>query len=276
MAKRASATNKHWGSWLEFCAAHSMCPYDTSTDFVPCLQVFGRHIHDGRLTTSREPAQSGSVSDALQNVGQVHKWMGAPDIQLDSHGKFNFRLSRQLRWCTKQDAPPRRVKPVPVAVVSTILHHAHTSNETCNDMLAIANVTCIGFHFLCRPGEHLLSTDNTPFFPQDVTLHRGADMLTHESTGMVELDNATSVALTFITQTNGVKRRVIRNGMTGDPIPVPCKLQCATFSATNSATAHLTHLCAATAETRRQSLFWPRMSLLHFVLVSSWSSRNTM
>ena len=39
--------------------------HDTSTDFVPYLQVFGRRICDGCLTTSHKPAQSGSLSDAL-------------------------------------------------------------------------------------------------------------------------------------------------------------------------------------------------------------------
>ena len=65
MAKQSTATNEHWGHWLEFCAAHSMDPYNTSTDFVPYLQVFGRRIRDGYLTTSRKPVRSGSVSDAL-------------------------------------------------------------------------------------------------------------------------------------------------------------------------------------------------------------------
>ena len=88
-------------------------------------------------------------------------------------------------------------------------------------MLAIADMICIGFFFLCRPGEHSLSTDNTPFCLQDVTLYRGADMLTYESTGMVELDNATSVALTFTAQKNGVKGKVIQNGMIGDPYTCP-------------------------------------------------------
>ena len=129
--------------------------------------------------------------------------MGAPDILLDNYGKINFRLSQQLQWYTKQDSSPRQVKPVPIAVVSTILHHDHTSNETCDDMLAITNMICIGFFFLCQPGEHSLSTDNTPFCLQDVTLYQGSDMLTYKSTGMVELDNATSVALTFTAQKNG-------------------------------------------------------------------------
>ena len=95
-------------------------------------------------------------------------------------------------------------KPVSIAVVSIILHHAHSSNDMDDNMLAIANVTCIGF-FLYQRGEHSLSTNNTHFCLQDMTPHRGANVLTYETTGAAELDNATSVALTFTTQKNGVK-----------------------------------------------------------------------
>ena len=151
---------------MEFCATHSVDPYDTSTYFTPHLQIFGRRIHDGCLSTSHESVQSGSVSDALQDVGQAYKRMGAPDIQ-------------------------------------------------------IANMICIGFFFLCQPGKHSLSTDNTPFCLQDVTLCQGADIMTYKSTGTVELDNATLVALTFTMQKNGVKGEIICNGMTGDPHTCP-------------------------------------------------------
>ena len=75
---------------------HPVDPYNTSTDFAPCSQVFGRRIRDGRLTTSHKPVQSGSVSDALRAVSQACKRMGAPDIQMDRHRNIDFQLSQQL------------------------------------------------------------------------------------------------------------------------------------------------------------------------------------
>ena len=42
-------------------------------------------------------------------------------------------------------------------------------------------------------------------------------MLTYETMGATELDDAASAALTFTTQKNGVKGEVIHNGITGDP-----------------------------------------------------------
>ena len=74
--------------------------------------------------------------------------MGAPDIQMDSHGNINFRLSQQLQWHAKQDALPEQVKPVPITVVNVVLHHAHISDDMEDDLLAIANMTCIRFFFL--------------------------------------------------------------------------------------------------------------------------------
>ena len=90
MAKQSTASNKHWGCWLEFCATHSMDPCDTSTDFAPYPQVFGRRICDGHLTTSQKPVQSCSVSDAPQAVGQVHKRMGPPDNGMDGHRNIDL------------------------------------------------------------------------------------------------------------------------------------------------------------------------------------------
>ena len=74
------------------------------------------------------------------------------------------------------------MKQVPILVVSAILHHTNTSDDLEDNMLDIANMICIGFFFLCRPGEHSLSTNNAPFCLKNVTLHRGAGTLTYETT----------------------------------------------------------------------------------------------
>ena len=69
------------------------------------------------------------------------------------------------------------------------------------------------------------------FCPQNVTLLQDADTMTCKSTGAAELDNAISVALTSATQKNGIKGKLIQNGMTGDPHTCPVQamvrqLQC--------------------------------------------------
>jgi hypothetical protein len=108
-------------------------------------------------------------------------------------------------------------------VVSAVVHHAYHDDDTPEDFAAIADMICLGFFFLCRPGEHTLTTDNTPFKLEDVTLYRGGTQYTYEQCHPVEFDNATSVTLTFTTQKNGVKNEIIRNGMTGDPFVCPVR-----------------------------------------------------
>ena len=132
----------------------------------------------------------------------------------------------------QQDNPPKQAKHVPIAVMSTILHHAHTSDNVDNELLAIANVTCIRFFLLCQPGEHLLNTENSPFCLQDATLPQWADTITCENKGTVEMDNDTSVTLTFTTQKISAKGKIICNGMTRICTPVLHWPQCNTCSTT--------------------------------------------
>ncbi|MEA3642884.1 MAG: hypothetical protein VBE63_23510 [Lamprobacter sp.] len=134
-----------------------------------------------------------------------------------------MRLSRQLRFYAKEDDPPRRVKPVPISVVASVVRHAYSDQELDPATQATADMTCLGFFFLCRPGEHTLTTDNTPFTLRDVTLYRDKAEYTYQNCPPEEYDNATSVALTFTTQKNGVKNEIIRNGSTGDPLVCPVR-----------------------------------------------------
>jgi len=115
------------------------------------------------------------------------------------------------------------VKPVPISVVASVVRHAYSDQELDPATQATADMTCLGFFFLCRPGEHTLTTDNTPFTLRDVTLYRDKDEYTYQRCPPEEYDNATSVALTFTTQKNGVKNEIIRNGSTGDPLVCPVR-----------------------------------------------------
>jgi hypothetical protein len=90
-------------------------------------------------------------------------------------------------------------------------------------MEAIADMICLGFFFLCRPGEHTLTKDNTPFTLNDVTLYRSNHTYTYLSCDPVECDNGTAVTMTFTTQKNGVKNETIRNGFTGHPLVCPVR-----------------------------------------------------
>ena len=198
-----------------------MDPYDTSTNLIPYLQVFARRIRDGRLSSSHRSVRADTVSNALRNVGQAYARLGTPDVRNDVTGRIDIRIARQIRFYSKQDDPPRRVKPVPISVVTAIVEHAFYTETTADDFIAIADMICLGFFFLCRPGEHTFTQNNTPFKLEDVTLYRGGTAYTYEHCNPKEFDNAVSVALTFTTQKNGVKNEIIRNGMTGDMVVCP-------------------------------------------------------
>ena len=157
---------------MDFCAAHSVDPDDTTTNLVPHLQVFARRIRDGRLSSSRRAVRADTVANALRNVGQTHARLGSLDIQNDPTGRVDLRLSRQLRYYDKEDNPPRRVKPVPISVVASVVRRSHADHELDAASHAIADMICLGFFFLCRPGEHTLTNDNIPFTLRDVNLYR--------------------------------------------------------------------------------------------------------
>jgi hypothetical protein len=97
--------------------------------------------------------------------------MGAPDPQLAASGKHEFRLGRLFAAYAKNDAPPMRVKPVPIQIIQHALTLANSVPSA--DNLAVANMILIAFFFLMRPGEHTVTKDNTPFKLKDIQFHVG-------------------------------------------------------------------------------------------------------
>ena len=148
--------------------------------------------------------------------------MGAPDIRLDAHGNVDFRLSRQLHFYSKEDPPPSRVKPVPIQLVKAVVDNAHAADRA--NVWAVADMTCLGFFFLLRPGEHTKAKDNHPFRLQDVTLYIGSQQVTPTPATPDAVYRAiTSVTLTFTTQKNGVRGEITAHGLSGDPFVCPVR-----------------------------------------------------
>ena len=154
--KRSRAADNHWAHWVEFCEAHAVDPwFAKGDDPIPYLQVFATRYRDGRIAPRGKPVRSGTVSDALRAIGSA-------DIRLDEYGTIDFRLSRQMRFYTKEDPPTQRVKPIPIQVVRAIVGAAHLAATSDVGFWAVADMICIAFFFLCRPGEHTVTKDNTP------------------------------------------------------------------------------------------------------------------
>jgi hypothetical protein len=160
------------------------------------------------------------VEGALRAVGQAFTSVGALDPRLTPRGSTEFRLRRQLRAYSKADPAPNRVKPVPIGV---ICHAANIAKQYgIVEPLAVINMICLAFFFLCRPGEYTKPTgDNAPFRLEDVTLYVGNCRILAPLATEDDLKRATFVTLTFTTQKNAVRGEVIGLGLSGDPFIFP-------------------------------------------------------
>lgn len=218
---RNTKAQNTWELWLDFCAELAVDPwFPGGQDPLPYLQVFSQRYRDGRIRG--RPVKSSTVSDVVRVVGQTYKSMGAPDPRLDPQtGRLDFRLARQLRSYAKEDPPPHRVKPVPIQLIKAVVDHAYCTTVPATPLRAVADMICIAFFFLMRPGEYTITRGNTPFRWQDVKLFIGVRRLDTSTDPPVDLQAATSVALTFTTQKNGVKGEIITQGRSGDPLTCP-------------------------------------------------------
>jgi hypothetical protein len=104
---------------------------------------------------------------------------------------------------------------VPIGV---IYHAANIAKQHGTvEYLAVINMICLAFFFLCRPGEYTKPTgNNAPFRLEDVTLYLGNRRILAPLATEDDLNRATFVTLTFTTQKNAV-----RLGLSSDPFICP-------------------------------------------------------
>jgi hypothetical protein len=116
----------------------------------------------------------------------------------------------------RQDPPPDRVKPLPVPILRYILAQAYLADDPTN--WAIADMICLAFFFLLRPGEYTgTASDTQPFTCHDMQFFQGGVRLDKTTTPDAHILQATFVTLEFTTQKNGVRGEVIGLGLSGDP-----------------------------------------------------------
>jgi hypothetical protein len=147
--------------------------------------------------------------------------MGSKDIRKDGLGGIDFRLQRQLRSYRRLDPAPDRVKPIPIQVIMHVLSAAYCANGTVGTQ-CIADMICIAFFFLLRPGEYTGTTGVThPFLLRDVQLFIGQRRLSNLTASLADIGAATSVSLTFTDQKNGVRGEVVSHSRSGSPLTCP-------------------------------------------------------
>jgi hypothetical protein len=222
--QRSKAMDKHWDHWEEFCLAHHLDLHlSTWDDPVPMLQVFGERYRDGRLLPRNNPVKARTVEDGICALGQAFSLRGAPDPRKDAHGNIDFRINRQIKAYKKHDAPPRRVKPVRITIISFIVAQAFGATRSDGEM-AVADMIVIAFFFLLRPGEYTGTiSDDVAFRLQDVGLYIQGRKLDLRAASDAELKISTSASYTFTTQKNGNQNEKVVQGLSGDPWCFPVK-----------------------------------------------------
>ena len=226
--KTAKSKDTHWAIWNSFCSDTGIDPFLREYDDpVPFLTLFGHEYHEGILSASGNPVTANTVSNVLCSIGQVLLRMGAKDPRISHfNGKIDYRIAQQLRCWTKAEAPPSRVRPVPITLVTFLLNLAYAPSPDLRSPAecAFADMVCIAFFFLLRPGEYTGTTnDDAAFRLDDVSLFLGSRKLDLVTSPDRELEAATSTSLYFTTQKNQRKGDSIAHGKSLHPLCCPVR-----------------------------------------------------
>ena len=208
--KNAKSKDASWEVWTRFCHTYKIDPHlqdpEAREDPRPFLELFALLYRRGIVSPSCKPVRSKRVANALCAVGQAFTRVGSPDPRKGPDGKLEPRLASLLQSFDKEDALPARVRPVPVTLVLWLLTNAYHSPSPSPSACALADMICIAFYFLLRPGEYTGTTnDDAAFTLADVRLFIGHRRLNLVQAPISQIQAATSVSLHFTTQKNQVK-----------------------------------------------------------------------
>jgi hypothetical protein len=220
---RGAAQNSAWRLWETFCQRLALDPLLPDVpDKLPFLLLFAQRYRCGSLSPSRLTVRSRTVEDALRAVGQTFAGLGSPDPRLNLHGTTDIRLASLLRAWSRLDAPPARVRPIPVELIHSALDLAALDPA----LHAVGDCVALAFYFLLRPGEYSgcpKSRDDL-FRIRDVelwALQVRVDPLTCPDSAF---DALSFVSLTFSTQKNGVRGESTGHAPSGHPVFCPVRL----------------------------------------------------
>jgi len=186
------------------------------------LWIFAVCYQNGTIAPRGRLVQSRMVENAIHSMGQVLALLGSPDPWLNQLGAIDYRLSRLLRGFQATDPAPNQARPIPLCIIHTTLEMAATSPTA--GAQAIADMACIAFFFLLRPGEYTASHNNDNSFTiNDIQLLRDDLVLPWSTTPEPKLLTTNYVTYTFHTQKNGVRGEALGQGASGHPLCCPVK-----------------------------------------------------
>jgi hypothetical protein len=163
------------------------------------------------------------VENGICAGGQKKTRLGGPYPRKDAHSGIDFRIQRKIQAYNKDDAPPRRVKPVPIIIIIFIVAQAFRDTWFVDEM-AISDMIMISFFFLLQPGEYMGTvSDDAAFKLQYVGLYVQGRKLDLSSASVTELKAATSASYTFTRQKNGNHNEKLVQGLISNPWCCPVK-----------------------------------------------------
>jgi hypothetical protein len=164
-----------------------------------------------RITISRRKTCSQSQARSISHSGR-RPVLGRTNIRIVGGQRLP---SRPTHW-QDQFPPPatvpslRKVRP-PTTSRQTCTHPTSQSRfsrhpslpqdiRTSPETQTIADMICIAFVFLRRPGEYTCGTGNTPFRLKDAAVYIGTQQLNSRSASPEEFAKVTFASLTFTAQ----------------------------------------------------------------------------
>lgn len=130
------------------------------------------------------------------------------------------RLTRLMKGFKNEDAPPARVKPMPLQVVHCAERLITRSNPF---QAALMDVIYIAIFCLLRPGECCHGRENTPLQLKDVTFLIGTRCLNQFTLPPDDLLRATHSSITLDSQKNRERGETVGHGSSGHRWACPTK-----------------------------------------------------
>ena len=213
-------TIKEYEIWRSFCADIGVDHFmdDPSLPVVEILQVYGVRVRDRRFTERPGDVKAESVAAAWLAVATTHLLEGRPDPRKPpgmGGRELDKRLSRQLKYYSNLDPPPRREKPVPLGlVVAAAKGSRSTPRDRClGDLIQIALYFCLRSCEYTKVQSHVRTTQ---FRMRDVQFHDVGGVLPYNSPA-AEIRRALAVTLFLDNQKNGVRADSITMEASGVP-----------------------------------------------------------
>ena len=200
---------------MDFCEELEVDPLLRDVeDPIVFFQVFGQRYRDGELSKSGKRVRSRTVEDELRAIGTTMASLGAEDPRLTVQGKHVPRLARLFKGWQRDDAPTKRVKPVPLAIVNRVYERARKDHD-----YAVADLCYIGFFFISRPGETTYSTSEdsqtVPIRLKDISFWSDRRMYNAATIPMAALESVGATTLVLENQKNGVQGQGTTHGRSG-------------------------------------------------------------